>query len=510
MPCAPSARVRQALFPWLAAALCAGLVGGFELDWGFDLSDEGFLWHGVARTAAGELPERDFQAGYEPGRFYLGALFEKLFGPGLATLRIATASVGALGLGLGLCAARRSFPQPAALAALASLLALWMGPRHKLFEPATAFGVALALARLVERPDRSRLAQAGAAVGLALCVGRNHALYAAAALLVCLARRAHAERRLPSGGELLACAAGGALGASPLAALALAAPGYATAFAENLRFYALHGPNHPLPIPWPWRPGALAELPGTSLGMLGEALLPLALVASLWRARPNTPAHASAFASAAVALAYSHHALARADTAHLSQAIPPLLLALAQWPAATERRALGAHALAALAGFTALALPEIRPLSLARAFAAPGASAALDVGGRAISVPTAQALELAALARAVDAAVPPGAALFAAPAIPGIHPWLGRRALAWRSYFLWPAAPDEERRIVDALVQGESAFALIDDRSPFGSDSLRFSRSHPRVDDALAQHFAPVAAGPLPPGYRLLARRSER
>jgi hypothetical protein len=402
---------------------------------------------------------------------------------------------------------RRGQSGAGSLALLAALLALWMGPRHKLFEPATALGVGLALTRLLERPDRARHFQAGAATGLALCIGRNHTLYAALALALCLTRSARLARRIPTRRELAAVAAGIALGALPLIALALLAPGYAAAFAENLRFYALHGANHPLPIPWPWRAGALAQQPGTALGMFVEVSAPIALLALLWRPRTAGPASAAGFAFAAVALAYSHHALARADSAHLAQAIPPLLVALALAPAALGSRTLAPHALAALAGFTLLALPEVRPLLIARFSASPAETAPLAIGSREVRVATQQARELGALARAIESRVPRGAALLAAPSLPGLHAWLGRPALDWRSYFLWPASEADERRILAALARSEGSFALIDERAPFGIEALRFARSHPRVEAALERDFDPVATSDLPVGYRLLAKR---
>ncbi len=506
MPYASSARPSLVPWAWLAALGLSALLFASEVDRGFDLADEGFLWHGVERTARGEVPERDFQAAYEPGRYYWAALFQHALGPGLFSLRAATASFGAIGLALGLCAAARGLAGRASLLALALVLALWMGPRHKLFEPAVALAAALAFTRLLERPDSGRHAQAGAAVGLALCIGRNHALYCAAALAACLAWLWLRAGIRPRARALAACAAGGAAGALPLALLCAAAPGYAQAFASNVVFYAVHGANQPLPVPWPWRSSGAAVGPGISLGFALEALLPLALCVSLWRRRDVTPARAAALASASVALAYSHHAFARADAAHLAQALPPLLVAAASWPRATGRRALEPALLGALVGLCLLALPELRPSLAERLAPRPEPLAALDVRGQRLWLPRAQARELEALERALASQLPADARLFAAPALPGIHPWLERVAASRRSYFLWPATAAEEERLLDELARPGPLFALLQQGAPFGSDALRFERTHPRVYRELVQSFARVAHAEMPEGYLLLAR----
>jgi len=499
----------------LAAALSAVL---FALDGreGLDLADEGFLWVGVRETLAGAVPLRDFQS-YDPGRYYWAALFGLWLGDGILALRAAATSFGALGLWWGLLVARRISASPWFLVPCGAVLALWMAPRHKAFEPSLALLALLAAVRLLERPSAGRHAAAGAAVGIAACFGRNHALYAGLGFALLFLWRGLRLRApgVPAG--LLAFLAGALAGFAPALALWALAPGLAASWVDSLLFYLEQGPNHPAPVPWPWRLdfAALdwlaiqARLSLGALFLLGALFVPVGLLLA-WRTPAGPlPRRSVVLAAAAIGLFYAHHASVRSDASHLAQCIHPILLGSLALPGALGRRHWLAPALTGLWVLTLFALPEVRP-ALARRL--PWVMSEdlepFDAAGDALALPRHAARELRQLVSAVEARGEPGDVLFIAPAWPGLYPLLSRRPPVWWTYFLWPADPETEERLVAALDAAPLRRALLQTGAPFGMDELRFERTHPRVWQHLAAGLETEAGAALPPGHRLLVRRS--
>jgi hypothetical protein len=389
---------RLARSPLLPALLALALVGAacfaqWRID--FNIADEGFLWYGAIATAHGQVPLRDFFS-YDPGRYYWAAAWAPLLGDDILALRLSTAIFQALGLFLGLLAARRVLDRPWMLAVAGAVLVVWMIPRHKVFEPSVAMAAVWMGARLLERPSVRRHFAAGLLAGPAVFMGKNLGLYCLAAMagLVLIAQasgggaegvnegpaelpgelpadvpvelpaevpvepsvkppalaRSKASSEPPPavwrgalGRKLAAFAAGVIAGLLPLVAL-FCVPGFFAAYLESCLFFLRLGrTNFAEPLPWPW----LAFAPGLDLGerlqqlslglSFGLLVAGTALVlAAGWRRLrlhgADRPATLLA-AGGVVGLFFLHHAFARADAFHLGQSIPPLLLAAVALPA---------------------------------------------------------------------------------------------------------------------------------------------------------------------------------
>jgi hypothetical protein len=241
----------------------SGLVVWLSFIWqgnkGFNLWDEGFLWYGVQRVLLGEVPIRDFMA-YDPGRYYWTAALVSLFGDsGIMSLRAAVAAFQTLGLFVGVFliaqSQRLKCKGDVIFILLAAItLAVWMFPRHKLFDISISILLIGVLAYLISNPVSKRYLVAGACVGLIAVFGRNHGVYGALGSLGVIAWLSiKNQSNIGFIKAVVLWGAGVAIGFSPIILMALLIPGFGVAFWESIQFlFEQKATNLPLPIPWPW------------------------------------------------------------------------------------------------------------------------------------------------------------------------------------------------------------------------------------------------------------------
>lgn len=500
----------DALF-WLALVL-AGSSFALQGRSGINLADEGFLWYGVQRTAAGEVPLRDFQS-YDPGRYYWCAPGTFLFGKGLVALRFSEALFQALGLWAGLLAARRLTHDWKLLALAGVTLTVWMFPSHKLFDHSLLLTAILVAVRLIEQPSRERIFVAGGFIGLCTFFGRNHALYsfmAIGALLLLLCWKA--RREVPARHLLLWCC-GLLVGSIPLLAMIAFVPGFYVAYSDSLQSIFRNGANLGLPVPWLWRISysgdALTVMRRVLLGVLYLALplFYLCSVASAFRMNAESlKKHALLVACSFIGLVYAHHAFARADLSHMAQAIHPFTLGVcaAVTCFSCPRRklwiGLTVFAVAGLVGGVQQSPAYQRLVSRVPWLE-------FDAGKK-VFIPAADARFYNCLRRFADKNLSPHEPLLIAPFTPGLYPILDRPSPLWELYFFFSATAAEQKVAIEQLGAKRVNWALVSDATLDRRDDLRFAATHKSLSGYLRENFQPVRLDCLPKGMKFLRRKA--
>lgn len=468
---------------------------------GFNLWDEGFLWYGVQRVLAGEIPILDFMA-YDPGRYYWSATLLRVAGDAgsLMGVRASVALFQALGLCVGTLLIASATPRHQRgkfcywLVACVTL-AVWMFPRHKLFDISLSMLLMGALAALATAPTRRRFFLAGLMVGLAATFGRNHGVYGAVGSL-CLMAWLRIGPAAPVGAlRGLACwAAGVFAGFLPIVFMALWIPGYGVAFLDTiLLLFELKGTNLPLPVPWPWTVD-FQTLPleqsvrGVLIGLFFVALLVFgvaAIAAVCLRRAQQRPVPPALAACAFLALPYAHYAFSRADVGHLALGIHPLLIGcftllasarpILRWPSSL-----------ALCAASFWVMSVFHPGWQCRV---EGACVGVEISGDTVQMTPSVAAEVRLLRELAGRFAPNGQSFLVAPFWPGAYSLLERKAPLWEIYSIVPRRVAFERKEVARLAAAAPAFAMIIDFPLDGRDELRYRNTHPLLNQYVADNF---------------------
>ena len=508
----------------LHALAIAGFVALLSFLWqgdkGFNLWDEGFLWYGVQRVFLGEVPIRDFMA-YDPGRYYWSAALASLFGDnGIMSLRAAVAVFQALGLFVGLLL----IAQPSRLKnrgdtlflfLAAITLAVWMFPRHKLFDISISIFLIGILAHLVSNPTSKRYLAAGICVGLVAVFGRNHGIYGAMGSLGVIAWLSVKNESDP--GCLKAAALWGAgvfIGFSPIILMAVFIPGFGGAFWESVRFlFEQKATNLSLPVPWPWT----VNFAGASIGSaMRDVLIGLFFVGTLlfaglslawviyqrFKEKPVPPALA---ASAFLALPYAHFAFSRAEVGHLAQGIFPLLIgclivlatlaACLKWPL-----------MLALCSTSVWVMLVFHP---GWSCFSSKQCASVEISGSKLQIDRDTANDVDLLRKVAAKFAPDGRSFIATPFWPGAYALLERRSPMWEIYPLFPRSATFENREIERIKASNPGFAFVFDLPLDGQEALRFKNTHPLIHQYILDNFEQVIISNNP-AYQIYKARGEK
>ena len=225
------------------------------------------------------------------------------------------------------------------------------------------------------------------------------------------------------------------------------------------------------------------------VGALAFALLSLAWVA--WRAFMRKPVSPPIVASAFLALPYCHHIFARADVSHLAQGIHPFLIGVFSLLAVWKSKIKWPIAVA-LVGASVFVMNPYHPgvycLQTKTCVQA-------DVGGDNLLVRPTTAKDLALLKQLSEDFATGDRVIYVAPFWPGAYAVLRRKAPVWEIYPIVARSDSFQQKEIERLEAADPAFAFIIDLGLDGREDLRFSATHPLLNQYIRESFD------LVPGY---------
>ena len=509
----------RALDAVLALALALGayaLLG----DVGFELTDEGYLWYGVQRAELGEVPRLDFR-GYDAGRYYWCVAWAPLFGTGLLGMRLSLAMYQAVGLFFGLRVARRALKPgetglPLLLVGLGVLLTIWEFPRQKVFEHTSVLITVWVVMRWLEQRDLRRAFAAGFWTGLALFMGRNHALYAGLSSVAVLGWIGARESLALCRDSLGSFSAGVAVGLLPTVAMMLLIPGLAATNWELAMALVHRSSNLSMDVPWPWTIDFAAEDPGWATQLLGTGISYMLMCAvyllgaiAVVRTSASAMHRRAAFAACIfVGISWAHHAAVRSEAGHLAQAAHPLWLALFAAPLAFDWAQRQRVALAS--GITLVTLTAAVPIFADGRWQGLVSDSwkPLEVGDDSVRAPAWIVDYVQTIDGLVSTHVAESELILIAPFDPTFYPYFGKKSPIYDTYQLWPSSNEAQQAAIAALEAQDVRWALLGTTIVSGSPQTHYSHTNPLVLAYLQQNFEPVPGVAQFPGRMFLQRRS--
>lgn len=485
---------------------------------GFSLWDEGFLWYGVQRVLLGEVPILDFMA-YDPGRYYWSAALLSVAGDNsIMGMRTAVAIFQALGLSVGLLLVARSGSgnikndAPFWMASAATL-AVWMFPRHKLFDISLSIMLLGALSFLASSLSRKRYFFSGVSVGLVAVFGRNHGVYGAVASLGMIAWLGLGNHSGPGIlRNVLLWGLGVSTGFLPVVFMAVLVPGFAFAYWESVRFMLEQGAtNLSLPVPWPWTvPFANLfgdALRGVLIGLFFMGTLLFGGLSLLWVVRrrlQGKPVQPALAAVAFLALPYAHFAFSRADVGHLAQGIFPLLIGCLV-ALATARVNIKWPLVAALCIASFWVMHVFHPGWQCRD---DNRCVNVEISGAMLKVDPGTASDIALLRQLSMQLSPNGQTFIAAPFWPGAYALLERKSPIWDIYALSSRSEVFERKEIERVIASKPSFAIVLNVPLDGREELRFKNTHPLIHQYILNNFQLMNIS-QDPSYQIYRARGE-
>jgi hypothetical protein len=407
-------------------------------------------------------------------------------GRGIHELRLTQAATAALALTGGMSAVVLATGSWAGATLTSVALAAWMYPRHKVIETFMALTAVLAATLMTAFPDPRHYAIAGFLAGFAFFFGLNHGLYATGGLAVLLSLMILKGYGLAASHAMLSFSMGLGLALVITLGFIFLVPGMLGAYWRRkvLRILQRGTANLALQIPWLGR-ALPPQFAGNSTGVICVVricftFLPIVAAAGLLGYmilhRQLSPHEWAIAGTASVAAFYFHHALSRADFAHLAQAMPPFIVAMSLWCLQFDYGWLAVLGLA-LASLRWAYWPfQVEPRR--------GPLEAVETPGGRLMLDAASAQQVNEARRIVNA--------YSVPVLVTLYPLLDRRPAVYDIFCVYPATREEQEAMIKELSATRPPLALIWNVPVDSREDLRFSRTHPLVWSYLHESMKPL------------------
>ena len=482
---------------------------------GLSLADESFLWYGAQRVVAGDVPIRDFMA-YDIGRYYWSAaVMKSLNSTGIVAMRVSDVLLQQVALLLATYLVMRRPSRPTLAFLILSIVTfmLWMLVNDfKAADYLASILLISGIAFVIEKPAPSRAFACGMLLGFAAVLGRNHGAYGVVASLCAIGYLAYSKRPQSPALLLAAGSAGVAVGYLPMIAALVSFTGMVDAYWELIKSTVeAKSTNMPLPWPRPWLARFDAqhywpdELRHVIVGSL-FILLPvfgLAGLVHVWRKRtPGSAPLNPVFVSAVLlTLPYVHYAFSRADIAHLSFGIFPLLIGGMTSPALSGAKARLILAVALCAATLFVVLPNQPKYHELRE----GNWQSIAIGRDTLKVDPGAAFQVSLVYTLADQYAQNGRPFVAT--WPGPYALLQRRSPTWEIYALTPRSASFQMAEIERIKAANPGFVIITDWAVNREEKYRYGNTHQLIDRYFNEAFRPFSEIEVSPYIRLRIRR---
>jgi hypothetical protein len=477
----------------------------FSLQWryGFNWSDEGWLWYISQRTALGEVPLRDFFS-YDPGRYYWSAAIFKLFGgSGFFEQLLANYLFAIVGLSVAYLAMFRAGLGRAWRIVILLLLGIVIGfPRHKIYEQTLSLIAVGTIAFVLSAPQKlKRWLSLGIVIGLAAFLGRNSGVFCAIATVIAFVVLLVRREAPPVGRTIGAVTAGIVVGYAPLLVMIAGVHGFAGAFFQSVLMTPRWSWSLPVPFPWHIHLRGLHGIDRLQVRAVSWlcVAVPVTYAFLLWRAVRSSTGLGSAewlsVAASAAGAGFLVHAFYTADFFHIAQGVVPFVIAAAAYSAHLWRTRSRRWSLAVFGGMAFVVIASWLPMEplvqhLRTHGRAPASLQQISLGGKTFEVPAAQAELMKTVATAFKNCGPHDGGFFAAPYYPGLYAFLNTRAPAWDTYFLWPRSDEIQQKEISDMQRYNTALVLLNAESAInGRESLELVRTNPELVEYVEKHY---------------------